>query len=311
MDGKFTIHTIDFETYSEFEKRLTNAHFFLSSTWLKLHSTYSGKILLKGVFFNEKIVGCFPLFQTKSKFFKHYSLPPLTPYFGAIIHKTKLDKDIYNTIDNYFSSLKYSTFYYAYPSKLSHLVGKHNNNFQITENTSYEINLNNTIEELYKSLRQDKKRSLKKTQNSNYTVSFEKSNLILRDLLESTYARQSMEIKWLPYINYILDEINDCFQVTVYRDGHPASSLLFVYDQNKVYYLIGGFDPKMNDYSAGPLAMWEAILHSKSIRKGIFDFEGSNNTSIANYFRSFGSSKIEYVSITKESKFYKYVKKLL
>lgn len=83
-------------------------------------------------------------------------------------------------------------------------------------------------------------------------------------------------------------------------EGNVHSMTLFVYDENKCYYLVGASDPKLNAKScANTLLLWEGIKIASQHSK-IFDFEGSTIQGIGTYFRRFGSKFSYHFIIKKE-----------
>lgn len=83
-------------------------------------------------------------------------------------------------------------------------------------------------------------------------------------------------------------------------DGNVHSMTLFVYDENKCYYLVGASDPKLNAKScANTLLLWEGIKMASQHSK-VFDFEGSTIQGIGTYFRRFGSKFTYHFIIKKE-----------
>lgn len=83
-------------------------------------------------------------------------------------------------------------------------------------------------------------------------------------------------------------------------EGNVHSMTLFVYDENKCYYLVGASNPKLNAKScANTLLLWEGIMIAAK-HSNVFDFEGSTIQGIGTYFRRFGSKFTYHFVIKKE-----------
>ena len=94
-----------------------------------------------------------------------------------------------------------------------------------------------------------------------------------------------------------------------YQDEVIAVNFL-VYDDNTVYYLMGGIDPSKKDLGAMDAIQFESIKFAlESGRR--FDFEGSMIESIEKYFRSFGAIQTPYFSISKTNSKLLKIRKLI
>ena len=94
-----------------------------------------------------------------------------------------------------------------------------------------------------------------------------------------------------------------------YQDEVIAVNFL-VYDDNTVYYLMGGIDPSKKDLGAMDAIQFESIKFAlQSGRR--FDFEGSMIESIEKYFRSFGAIQRPYFSISKTNSKLLKIRKLI
>ncbi len=84
-------------------------------------------------------------------------------------------------------------------------------------------------------------------------------------------------------------------------DGNVHSMSLFVYDENKCYYLVGASDTELNSKSkAHTLVLWEGIKMASQHSK-VFDFEGSTIQGIGTFFRRFGGKFAPHYTITKNN----------
>jgi hypothetical protein len=76
---------------------------------------------------------------------------------------------------------------------------------------------------------------------------------------------------------------------------------LFVWDQERVYYLVGGNDPDLRSTGGSSLVLWDGIRLAGSL--GLrFDFEGSMIKPIEKFFRGFGGPPEPYLHVTDTSR---------
>ncbi len=127
----------------------------------------------------------------------------------------------------------------------------------------------------------------------------------LIEMSQATYGRQGrayiVKPKILRRVYEVAKEHNACYLLEAKdANGNVHSMSLFVYDENKCYYLVGASDPMLNSKSkAHTLVMWEGIKIAAQHSK-VFDFEGSTIQGIGTYFRRFGSKFTYHFVIKKE-----------
>jgi lipid II:glycine glycyltransferase (peptidoglycan interpeptide bridge formation enzyme) len=81
-------------------------------------------------------------------------------------------------------------------------------------------------------------------------------------------------------------------------NGEAHAGAYLVSDQQCVYYLLGGGDPKLRNSGATSLVIWEAIRWASEQGKS-FDFEGSTVESIERFVRAFGGRQTPVFQIRK------------
>jgi lipid II:glycine glycyltransferase (peptidoglycan interpeptide bridge formation enzyme) len=118
-----------------------------------------------------------------------------------------------------------------------------------------------------------------------------------------TFARQGRSISYsLEFIKnlYRTCKTNNAVKMFFAKDkeNNIIAGNFLIYDENTVYYLMGGIDPKYKDLGGMDVVQFESIKFTlNSGRK--FDFEGSMIESIEKYFRSFGAIQKPYFHISK------------
>jgi lipid II:glycine glycyltransferase (peptidoglycan interpeptide bridge formation enzyme) len=303
-----TVVELDERTILEYEKLWSTSHnatLFSDPKWLSIVVHPDQRCRFYGIFEDDKLVACFPLVQIKSRLLVIYSLPYLTPYLGYFTNDQYSGENIRVISDVYFdfiAKLKADNLTMAFAPNTDRSTFPTKNKFSVQQRHTYTIDLKEPIDTIFKHFKTDKKRNIKAAIKEGLTVSFDKNPEILATLINKTYNRQSQEASWINQAVTLLNNYENCFQVTVSVDNKPASGLFIAYANKRSYYLFGGYDDSLNNFNAGPFAMWNAIQKSKELGMEIFDFEGSEIPAIENYFQRFGSEKsfynlIEYKSL--------------
>jgi len=158
------------------------------------------------------------------------------------------------------------------------------------------------LEELEEKFKTDVRRRRRKAEKLGVIV-YEDTNIedIYR-LSKMTFERQGINI---PYsfnlaknIYSIATKHNSCKMFFAKYDNEVIAAIFLIYDNNSVYYIMGGIDPDKKNLGAMDLLQHESIKFAiKSNR--IYNFEGSMIESIEKYFRSFGSIQKPYYQIKK------------
>lgn len=82
------------------------------------------------------------------------------------------------------------------------------------------------------------------------------------------------------------------------EQGRVDAAIFVVWDRNTAYYVLGGRKPEAGNSGAMSLLFWHAWKHlPDSVRW--FDFEGSMLQGVEGYFRSFGATRVPYLSLRK------------
>jgi len=197
---------------------------------------------------------------------------------------------------------KFDKFSQNFNYKQSNLLPFHWAGFDIKVNYTYAVE-NITIEDLEKNLETDIRRRRRKAFDVDVEVYESEDIKKFYELNEMTFIRQNRDI---PYtFEFIENLYNNCKQNNACKmffaknkDGVVIAGNFLIYDENTVYYLMGGIDPDFKDLGGMDVVQFESIKYAlQSGRK--FDFEGSMIESIEKYFRSFGAIQKPYFNISK------------
>lgn len=265
---------------------------FSEETYI-LNTKVDGQNIIYIAFYLEnEIVAAIPLVRIQNKFLNSFATPPLCPCTTVLLsskhnNKVTLSNCLRKLQSKHFlKSIDQLSFSLDIQSEADFLNQK--------KRLTHVIELNQSEEEIFSNFRTDKKRNIKKQTKEGIIISFEKNTDVLVRLIEMTYSRQNKSVNWIKSIENLSRNYPNSYQITAHINEEAVASLFFVYDKNKAYYLAGGFNDKVGNYNAGPIAMWEGIKHAKRLGLMQFDFEGSRVESIRNYFLSFGSTPLEF-----------------
>jgi len=174
-------------------------------------------------------------------------------------------------------------------------------NFPLYQRINYVLPLTEKYEVLYKNFRENIKRNVKKAIQLNCTVvkdiavdevvalAIEQSNQF-SPITQNDYGR----FKKLYNLLY-LNKQAITYGVYSARKELLASCVFFFY-QNRAYYILAGNHPDGKTYGASH-TMLNAFIQEYAGENLILDFEGSNISSLAFFYSSFGAVEEKYAGL--------------
>ena len=280
---------------------------FNTINWVNL---FEKSIKIFGIYENDGLlIGGFFLFIENRFLLKIVQNPAFTPFIGpffkiesknnsAILTKKKeIIKKIAEFIENFSYSILSISLNYDILDTQPFIWKK----FKVTPRYSYIIYLQNDIETIYSNFSQERKNDIKKAiKDKLYSKNIEDYNIV-KNLILKTFDRQKLKINEF-YLNKILFEFSNSensFAFVTFKDERPISCTFCIYDKNKAFYILGGYDNDLKHHGAGALSILESIKYSKSLGLKEFDFEGSMVPQIEKYFRGFGGNLVSYYRVNK------------
>lgn len=256
-----------------------------------------------------QIVGALPYFVKKRYGFFRISMPQLTQNMGVYIKyppgqkyykKLSWEKEIMSELIEKLP--KFDSFSQSFHYNITNWLPFYWKNYQQSTYYTYVIE-NISLENLQKIYETDtRRRRRKRAINAGIEVIESENVDKFYELNTMTFKRQAQKIGYsLDFIKnlYEICKKNDCVKMyfAKYQEKIIAANFL-VYDNNSVYYLMGGIDPEYKDLGAMDIVQFEGIKFAIENNK-TFDFEGSIIESIEKYFRSFGAIQKPYFHIYK------------
>jgi len=243
---------------------------------------------------NTKIISQPILTQTLGIYFKY---PQNQKYYKKLSFEKEMIEKILKELPNYDSYSQ--SFNYMHTNLLPFYWA----GFEISVRYTYVVE-NISIEELEKNFETDIRRRRRRKADTAGVVVYEGEDIKkFYELNEMTFIRQGRKT---PYsFKFIENLYNHCkvnnackMFFAKNKEGVVIAGNFLIYDDNTVYYLMGGIDPGYKDLGGMDVVQHESIKFAlNSGRK--FDFEGSMMESIEKYFRSFGAVQKPYFKITK------------
>ena len=297
------------EKYKIFCEKENNIPIFSKSWWLDCvcgTQNWDVAIVEKG----GEVMASMPYYYTKKSIFNIITMPKLTQTMGPYIKypngqkyykRISWEKEIIDLLLEQLPSYDY--FIQNFNHDISNWLPFYWKNFSQTIRYTYIIDnkeINGDIEKTL--LTESRRRRIKKARKMDIQILESDDIELFYKLNKKTFQRQKMKIPYsFDYVKKLYEscKTNDSVKIyfALFEDKVIAANFL-IFDNNTVYYLMGGIEPEMSDLGAMDLIQLESIKFAIENDK-IFDFEGSMIENIEKYFRSFGARQKSYSQITK------------
>jgi len=307
----FEIRTLtedEFSLWDELVDGASNGTIFHKTFWLKA----SGReFVIYGYFKGGELFAGIPLTYHRKWGFKIATQPALTPYSGIIF------KNLDTKYVNRLSQEKMISCETAKVLKQKNNLIKFNfppgspdlqpfiwEGFSTGIRYTYIISLESSLEDIWNSMDNRRRNDIRKAERDGLIIIPSDDFTQTFKLVEKTFARQTKDIQFKKNAfsyNKILGQRKQCKSfLTKNKDGEAIAVVYIIWDNQRSYYLLGGYDTERSHHGASALAMWEAIKFSKEILKlKEFDFEGSMIPQVEQFFRKFGGKFIPYYIVSK------------
>ena len=256
-----------------------------------------------------EVWGSFVYCVKKRYGFTLITMPKLTQVLGPYIKYPKGQK-YYRRLSwekevmNYFIDKlpKFDYFNMNFHYSITNWLPFYWRGFKQTTRYTYVIDKNMNIKELSKNFETDIRRRRRKAEKLGVEV-FESDDIDkFYKINKMTFDRQGINIPYnLEFIKRLyknLKENKSCKMFFAKYEKEIIAANFIVYDDNTVYYLMGGINPQKKDIGGMDVIQYESIKFALENNLN-FDFEGSMIESIEKYFRSFGGIQKPYFQITK------------
>jgi lipid II:glycine glycyltransferase (peptidoglycan interpeptide bridge formation enzyme) len=177
--------------------------------------------------------------------------------------------------------------------------------YEVKPRVSYRLEtVNTTPEKLFSGFRENIRRQIKKSEKEQ-EIRLSGTYKTLFELNKASYERKGDDHPFDPGILEKLfthlhrHETGQHIEV-LNKDQKPVAAALFAWDAHQLYYLTGGVTESEKSSGAMARVLWEGIkiAHSKGLT---FDFEGSMNKGIEQFFSAFGATAFTYFQVRKSN----------
>ncbi len=296
------------QKYIEFCKTEKDIPVFSKDWWLDTvcgENNWDVSIVEKG----GQVVASLPYYNKHKAILNIITMPKLTQTMGPYIKYPKgqkyykrlsWEKDMINKLISQLPKVDY--FIQNFNHAITNWLPFYWHGYEQTSKYTYIID-NITIEDLESNLEGNRRKNIRKALDLGIKVVEGNDIQKFYELNKKTFIRQNMTIPYsFEYVNRLYNTCNNNNACKIFfaqdSENNIIATNFLVYDDNTVYYIMGGIDPDKKDLGGMDLVQLEGIKFALKSGK-IFDFEGSMIESIEKYFRSFGSRQKQYCQITK------------
>ena len=296
------------EKYIEFCSQEKEMPIFSQNWWLDIvceNAEWDVVIVEKG----GRIVASMPYFRGKKSIFKSIYMPSLTQTLGPYVKypagqkyskRLSFEKKVFSEIIKKLPTFDY--FRQNFNVSITNWLPFYWEGFEQTTRYTYLIEKGSDLETIYSRFESNIRTDIKKSEK---IVKVESSDDIEKFYRINSMSFERQNIK-TPYSFDFVKKLDACCKTRECRkmffaidaDNNIHASIYIIWDDTKVYYIMGGGDPKYRNSGATSLLIWEAIRYACQTNK-VFDFEGSMMTSVEKFVRAFGAVQKPYFSISK------------
>lgn len=292
--------------WNELVYSLPGGTIFHTLKWLKIiEKNQHLQTKYIGIFFDNRLVGVFPLFIQKFWFIKVAASPFVvedTPYMGPVIDPSHIP-DFLPALDAYLKKNKIH--YLRIISNSSYDVENADRSYVFIKKYTHILDLKRTKEELWKNLEGRCRTAIRKARKSGVVVDIMKTRDYINkyySILEQVYHSQnkpcpnSREFYCDMWDGF--SQSNAIFLSARYR-GKIIAGVIIISDRDRAYYLNGVSKHEFRFLSASNLLLWEAINIVKEKGAEQFDFVGSDIPRLAKFKKSFGGQLVMHSLVEK------------
>lgn len=252
----------------------------------------------------KDIKAIFPYYYENSNFGLRIKNKGLLKYAGPWVDPEVIKNSRPSTVSQYIEDIINSLPTFAslnlllHPEALEPLVFRHHG---FSQGVMYTYMLDvSDLDKLKSGFNQNIKRNLKKNKdkiNVEEITDFD----VFYSLVKNTVARRNTSM----FIDYstveklckiCIEKDKGTLLIAHNSEDEPVAGMFLVWDRFYMHYLVGGFHPDWGGAMASVFFEAFKLANEKGV---IFDFHGSMDKDIGNYFRSFGAGLTPYYTLTK------------
>lgn len=300
------IEKISLDKLREFNK----GGVFNSPEWLSLYT--KDKLSVWGVFNkNNEIIGCFTTYKYKRmRLFGQLAAAPFTQNNGLFVEdntsnpaqKNTFNKKVLELVRSFLDNQKLNIITFSFPTCYVDMQPFSWGGYKVIAKYTYLLDLKLSDEVLMGNMSSERRKNIRKALKDGIEVKRVENSEELNSLIKQTFKKQKANVD-VSILDRILTQFSSSkksYSFMAYSaKGVPLAANFCVFDNDKAYYLLGGYNSEEKHEGAGALAMWEAIKYAKEKGINTFDFEGSMISRVEKFFRGFGGEIRPYYTVNK------------
>lgn len=236
--------------------------------------------------------------------------PLLTPYLGPCFFLPEYEREMkrLNKEDKIYNSFweqlpDWDFFEVQCLPGYNNFLPFHHKGFTHTQRITYRIDLKAAETEIFGSMDASKRTHIR---NAEQDLKIADGISGIHDFYKAHKETLVRKGEAYPYsAAYFEKLIKTCMErnagtlnVAINTNGDTSAWVFTAHDAETMYLLLSAANKSAMHNGAVSLLIWEAIKHAKSLGLKVFDFEGSMDTGIEMFFRSFGGKRVSYLSCT-------------
>lgn len=259
---------------------------------------------------NNEIIAAMPYYHEMRGQWKYVTKALLTQNNGIIfkypagakeIAKRKFEEKVIDQACEYLKEINIDVYEQQYHYNFKNWLPFFWNNYTEITRYTYVIEDTSDIQKVWDNISSSYKKNIKKG-NSNGTLCEIDADTFYQEH-EKIFLKQGMECpftyhQWIRIYQTCLEQDSGRILCMKNSDGHIASILFLIWDEESVYHLLGGNIPEFQKLETYNALTWEGI--KIAAQKGLkYDFEGSVIKRISKSFREYGGEAKPYFRIRK------------
>jgi hypothetical protein len=183
-----------------------------------------------------------------------------------------------------------------------YLFGRLPENMVAKTKTNYELEVFDNYDNIYASYSENLRRNIKKAiknklKEINYVQPSELISLFKNNKGKDLRAYTEEDYKRLEKLIYLLMHRGKAeVRGVINPFNQVIAAALFVKSKGRIIFLFSGLNDEGRDSGAMPFLI-DHYIRTRQDRRFIFDFEGSNNPSLARFYASFGAKAFSYEQV--------------
>lgn len=304
---KFSLRKTDFksDTFQSIWKKCPCV--FGSVEWLSIYPPE--KLYVCIIYCGEKPIGYFIPYYQKGLGFSRLKNMPFCSHSVLMYEslaenigkKRSFDKKIVSAIVDFVDEMNPSLVTLAFPDHIWDLQPFIWRGYKVVPNYTYILRLEDDPESVWKKFTPERRNEIKKALNDCLEATVTHDYGTVFEMVQNAFGR-----KGKAFDRHLVEKIlfdfatnKNSFAVISERRGKALAAAFVVYDSQRAYYLLGGYDHKQAHHGAGALAIYTAIRHAFALQIPVFDFEGSMLPEVERYFRDFGGELVPYFTVNR------------